>query len=126
MQSLDTNFNNLICKLYDPEQKLSLDEAVCGFKGRSKHKTYNPNKPDKYGIKSYMLCESNSGLVLRLEHALSNQKIIDIVKRFTNNLKSKNHIIYMDNFYTSINLTKDLATDKIHSVGTCRKNRGTS
>ena len=32
----------------------------------------------------------------------------------------------MDNFYTSLQLSRDLLNKKIHSVGTCRKNRGTS
>ena len=104
--------------LYNPHQFLSLDEATCPFKGRCRFKTYNPNKPDPYGIKSYALCESNTGYTLKLELATSGQRIFDIVTRFVENYKYKNHVVFMDNFYNKDDVQEALLKDKINSSGT--------
>ena len=40
---------------YTPEQNLSLDEGIMPYKGRLIIKTYNPMKPNKYGVKIYFL-----------------------------------------------------------------------
>ena len=39
--------------LYYPAQKLSLDKGTCAFKGRLGFKVYNPNKPNKWGIRLF-------------------------------------------------------------------------
>ncbi|CAL1540917.1 unnamed protein product, partial [Lymnaea stagnalis] len=50
--------------VYSPDQELAIDEAMCPFKGHLSFKVYNPNKPNKFGIKLYALCKSNSGYCL--------------------------------------------------------------
>ena len=49
-----------------PERDLSLDEMVVKWKGRSKFKMYNPNKPEKYHIKTFGLCDSITGYAYNL------------------------------------------------------------
>ena len=49
--------------IYVPDKNLSLDEGMMKWKGRLNIKVYNPNKPTKYGLKFYFLCESQSGYV---------------------------------------------------------------
>ena len=49
-----------------PGENLSLDEMVIKWKGRSKYKMYNPNKPEKYHIKTFGLCDSLTGYAYNL------------------------------------------------------------
>ena len=46
---------------YDPGRELSMDEGTCGWKGRLAFCTYNKNKPNKWGIKLFEVCDANNG-----------------------------------------------------------------
>ncbi|XP_014663936.1 PREDICTED: piggyBac transposable element-derived protein 4-like [Priapulus caudatus] len=50
---------------YVPHQEISVDEIMKGFKGRLSFKEYIPNKPKKWGIKIWSLCDSRNGFNLR-------------------------------------------------------------
>ncbi|GFO33696.1 PiggyBac transposable element-derived protein 4 [Plakobranchus ocellatus] len=54
------------CRAFYPFQELSLDEMVFGWKSRFKYKTYNPNKPAKYHVKTFGLCDSATSYVINL------------------------------------------------------------
>ena len=54
------------------------------------------------------------------------QKVNDIVCRFLDDFKGKNHIVFLDNFYTSKILQTNLLSKMIHSCGTLRCNRGST
>jgi hypothetical protein len=41
-----------------PGEHLSIDESICAFKGRILNRVYNKEKPNKFGIKIYALCDS--------------------------------------------------------------------
>ena len=47
--------------LWTPRQYISIDEGTVPFKGNIHFRVYNPNKPDKYGIKTFKLCDSTKG-----------------------------------------------------------------
>ena len=47
--------------IWVPRREISIDEGTIPFKGRLNFKVYNPNKPDKYGIKTYKVCDSTNG-----------------------------------------------------------------
>ena len=60
-EKIEPFLNMLINKFrsaFYPEKDLSLDEMVVKWKGRSKYKMYNSNKPEKYHIKTFGLCDS--------------------------------------------------------------------
>lgn len=44
-----------------PDKEICVDESVVKFKGRISFMTYNPNKPTKWGIRLYVLADSNNG-----------------------------------------------------------------
>ena len=50
-------------EVYTPGEHLALDEGMLKWRGRLVFRVYNPPKPDKYGMKAYIVCESNSGYV---------------------------------------------------------------
>ena len=49
------------CLKYNPHRKVSIDEAMVGFKGRSSLKQYMPMKPTKRGYRIWCLCDSSNG-----------------------------------------------------------------
>ena len=50
-----------------PMQHLSTDEGTIPFTGQIHFKIYNPNKPDKYRMKTFKLCHSSSGYCLKFD-----------------------------------------------------------
>ena len=49
---------------YMPERDISIDEGTLLWRGRLGFKVYNPNKPSRFGIKSYFLACSKTGVLL--------------------------------------------------------------
>ena len=47
--------------IWVPRQEISIDEGTIPFKGMVSFEVYNPNKPDKYVIKPYKVCDSTNG-----------------------------------------------------------------
>ena len=47
-------------KVWSPRKEIPNDEGTIPFKGRIHFKVYNPNKPDKYGIKTFKLSDSTN------------------------------------------------------------------
>ena len=45
--------------LYYPNQDLTVDESIIGYRGRCRYLQYNPNKPVKYGLKYFSLSKSD-------------------------------------------------------------------
>ncbi|XP_066937335.1 piggyBac transposable element-derived protein 4-like [Macrobrachium rosenbergii] len=88
---------------WQTERNVSLDEGLMPYKGRLSIKTYNPQKPSKYGIKLYMLCEAKSGYVIDfLTYGGSTSTLKDIVFTLMGPLLDKGYHVFMDNYYNSI------------------------
>ncbi|CAH4029594.1 unnamed protein product [Pieris brassicae] len=118
------------------DQRLSIDEQMCATKMSHYIKQYMPNKPHKWGFKLYLIC-SLQGYAHRFEvysGGGSKNNILpgepdlgesgNTVVRLTRMVpRNVNHIIYFDNFYTSVPLVTYLAKEGIFSLGTVRVNR---
>lgn len=110
---------------YQPPEHLSLDEGVLAWRGRLSFKTYNPNKPDKYGVKGYIVADGVSGYVWRYQvYHGDGRKLIEIVESLLEPARGLGHSVYMDNYYNSVKLCQKLKEQGIDSVGTLRANRG--
>ena len=48
---------------YSPMQNLAVDESIMPFRGRVAWRQFIHNKPERYGMKMYALCESKSGYI---------------------------------------------------------------
>ena len=114
-------------------QMLSVDEQIVPFKGHSGLKQYNPNKPHKWGYKIFILCDSH-GLVHNFEiytgKIYPSREMPDIGPSGNIVLKlaeviprDKNHVLFFDNWFTSLKLLCTLHSQGIHSTGTIRSNR---
>lgn len=127
--------NNFICKSqenYKPDQDLSLDEGMIPAKNRLSIKQYIASKPVKWGIKSFLLCESKTGYVYNVEVYAGKTRGLfvpeigatgSVVARLTTCVESQNYKLYMDRYYNSPGLSRYLLERKIHSCGTIMTNR---
>lgn len=52
--------NSKFSEYFIPGKNICVDESVVKFKGRVAFITYNPNKPTKWGIKIFVLADSET------------------------------------------------------------------
>ena len=79
------------------------------FRGKVHFKVYNPDKPKKYGVKSYQLCDSNNGYCCMFEiytgvnpdPPSAKDKMYDLVMRLMQPYLNVGSCLYADNYYTS-------------------------
>ena len=119
--------------VYTPEQNIAIDESLLLWKGRLAMKQYIPLKRARFGLKSYLLCESGSGYMwkefthigpaMQLEQSNDNLKTSRIVMTLLHDLLGKGYTVYMDNYYTSPTLFRELIANNTDAVGTVRLNR---
>lgn len=120
-------------KIYSPKRELCIDESMVLWRGRLLFRQYMKDKRHPYGVKLYELCES-SGIVLKVQiyagkavtkistdqgTSITAQVVLDLMNGFLN----KGHILYADNFYNSVSLTKTMAEQLTYICGTLRSNR---
>ena len=119
-------FNNKFFQAYKPERDLALDENLCAWSGRGGSKVYLPLKPIKYGLKFYAICESTTGYACSLStyNKKNSEKNVDMIKKLVQKYQGYNHHLYMDNFYTSLNVFDMLFELGIYACGTLRDGRG--
>ena len=124
---------------YKASQMLSLDEACIAFKGRHMDRVYNASKPNKWHFKLFSLNCAMTGYCLDFfMHQLKDPKFNDPrypalmsktaypVMRlvFMNDkYRNKNHILFTDNWYTSIFVVCQLLLCGIYFIGTVLSNR---
>lgn len=109
---------------------------MCSTKIAHFLKQYLPNKPHKWGYKLFVLC-SLMGYAYRFEiysgqDSKKDKPADEPDLGVTNNVvlrlarvipRMRNHIVFFDNFYTSLPLVYYLAKQGIHCVGTVQQNR---
>lgn len=127
------HFNNTMEKIYSPKRELCIDESMVLWRGRLLFRQYMKEKRHPYGVKFYELCES-SGIVLKIQiyagksaatitteqgTSITAKVVLDLMDGFLN----KGYILYADNFYNSVSLTKTLTAQSTYLCGTLRSNR---
>ena len=60
---LVTNFQNT----FHPGKNIAIDEAMVAWRGPLSFRIYNPDKPDRFGIKVFELCDSATAHCCNLE-----------------------------------------------------------
>ena len=112
-------------ELYHPEQNISIDEGSLLWRGRLSFRVFNPMKPIRYSILSYILSESKSGYCYSLRpYCGQYSSLADTVTALLGALKDKGHHLYMDNYYNSVVLCTKLLELNTHICGTLRPCRG--
>src|SRR6218665_265623 len=118
---------------YIPNENVAIDESLLLWKGRLSMKQYIPLKRARFGIKIYALSESDSGYIwnafihigtaMQLREAVDGLKSSRIVLTLAEDLFGKGYCIFLDNWYSSPALYRQLALNKTDAVGTVRLNR---
>uniref|UniRef100_A0A8C6TMA0 PiggyBac transposable element-derived protein domain-containing protein n=1 Tax=Neogobius melanostomus TaxID=47308 RepID=A0A8C6TMA0_9GOBI len=112
-------------EMYQPGQNICIDEGMMQWRGRLSFKVYNPQKPVKYGIKSYVLCDSATGYCFNMQPYVGEARTLpEIVFSLLDRLTGNGYTLYMDNFYNSIALSERLLEAQTNLCGTLRKTRG--
>lgn len=123
-------FNKRMSELYYPTKNIVIDESMMLWRGRLRFRQYMKGKKNKYGLKFYALADQ-SGVILKLHlyggasdvivgglnHV--NKVVMHLIKEYLN----VGHHLFMDNFYTSVNLIEDLYYKNTYCTGTLRKFR---
>ena len=96
-------------------------------------KQYNKNKLDKWGYKVFVLSEAISGYVLKFTPYVgkvpgeeNNDGILHshrVVRNLMNSFRGKGHELYIDSYYTGIELAEELVESQIRVCGTVNTNR---
>ncbi|XP_007548905.1 piggyBac transposable element-derived protein 4-like [Poecilia formosa] len=115
---------------YHPKRELAVDERMVATKAKTNMTQYMKNKPNKWGLKLFVLAESVSGYTVSFslytgknsqsEHGLSYDVVMSLIQP---SYLGTGYHIYMDNFYTSPTLLMDLARAKFGACGTYRESR---
>lgn len=128
----------LCCKQFqetlEPGEELVIDESMVPWRGRLVFRQYLPAKSHKYGVKLYKIC-TPEGYTYDLRvyagkngptntvAVNSNGHTYNICMELLEKVINSGRIIYMDNFYSSVKLCKDLLERQTYTCGTLRSNR---
>ncbi|MCG8074811.1 MAG: hypothetical protein JAY75_01030 [Candidatus Thiodiazotropha taylori] len=115
---------------YNPNQNVSVDEAMVKFRGRLSFRQYLPAKPTKYGIKVWMRADPTNGYTNEFqvytgregnnrEVGLATRVVLDLTRRIWGHF----HIVNTDNYFTSPELAHQLLRHDTYLRGTVRNNR---
>ncbi|XP_061637356.1 piggyBac transposable element-derived protein 4-like [Phyllopteryx taeniolatus] len=112
-------------EMYQPGQNICIDEGMMLWRGRVSFRVYNPKKPVKYGIKSYILCDSATGYCFNMQPDVGEVRTTsEIVFSLLDRLAGHGYTLYMDDSYNSVPLCELLLGAETNVCGTLRKNRG--
>ena len=129
-------FLDLIIPLFQqcltPGRNISIDEAMIAFRGRIFFRQYIRGKPEPWGIKAYVLSESDTGYMYNLViyYGRETQLICtehnhttNVVLTLMNPLAGLGYDLYTDRFYTSPLLASELLKVNTTLTGTVMCNR---
>ena len=119
---------------FQPYQRLCIDESLLLYKGRLSFKQYIPSKRSRFGIKSFILSDCETGFVQDLIIYAGSSIMVDtenldigksgaIVETLMKPHLGKGHILYVDNWYASPALLKFLHNNGTNACGTVTKRR---
>lgn len=120
------------CRLtYVPGENLTADEQLFPSKTRCPFLQYMPNKPDKFGIKFWLLVDVDSKFLCNgfpylgkddlrpRDETLPESVIMKLMEPF----QKKGRNVTTDNFFTTVKLGKKLKSNGTSIVGTIRRSR---
>jgi len=121
-----------------PGPDIAIDETTVAFKGRVAFRMYNPQKPTKWGLRVYVLADSDTGYVsvfepyygretteslVRPDLNFTSRIVIHLCQQLQSKTNAVGYHLYTDRFYTGYQLALELLNMKIHTTGTIQRNR---
>ena len=119
------DLTHLFTTNYYPTKNIAIGEGLVPWKGN----THHPDNPDKFGIKSYQLCDQ-TGYCCKYELYTGKRGCVseqgatyDLCMRLMDTYLNRGHHLYVDDFYTSPLLFAHLYEQGTGACGTLRTNR---
>jgi hypothetical protein len=120
--------------VFVPHQELSLDETLLRAFGRMKFKVRIITKAARYGIKLYVVTDARTAFVLGVlvytgkftyadTMSESSKKTVQVVQKLCEPFRGSYRTLYVDRFYSSVDLVKELEDMQLYTTGTILSNR---
>ena len=120
IQTLLDRLCPLFERMYTPAQQIAVYELVISFKGRVAFCQYLKGKPHPWGIKAFVLSDSNTGYLQWVCVYFGKEtQLVDIDLPFQN----RGYDLYVDRFYSSPLLARELKKVGITVTGAFQSNR---
>ena len=125
-------FKGRCLSLYQPRKNVAIDERMVKSRHRSGIRQYIKDKPTKWGIKLWVLADSSNGYTIDFNvyigraagrEVSANGLGYDVVMKLMDPFFDQGYHLYVDNFYTSVTLFKDLFARGVAATGTILENR---
>jgi hypothetical protein len=132
IRSVFHKFTDNCSSVYVPNFSLTVDEQLMPLKSRCPFIMFMANKPDKFGLKFWLLVEVKTKYIIAMIPYLGKSDqprppgrslSEDVVLRLAASIQKKGYNLTMDNFFTSLNLAKQLQAQGTSVVGTMRECR---
>ena len=112
---------------FTPNGYFTIDESMVKWKGRLAWRQFMPNKPIRFGMKVWSLCDSVTGYMFNFQIYIGKVKgkpernlSSRVVKDLLEPLNFSFAWVCFDNFYTGYELLQDLVGKNIYAWGTVR------
>jgi hypothetical protein len=130
MGSVFDMWEQKLAQPFIPYEYVTVDETLVPFRGRCSFKQYMPSKPAKYGLKFWCLCDAQTAYCLHMRPYLGTDhgatRATGLGKKVVLDLTEKldaGRTVVTDNFFTSLELLRELRARNLGLIGTMRKNR---
>ena len=117
-------------KLFQPFQNICTDERMVRNKGPYSFRQCIRDKPTKWGMKLWVLADSSIGYTYDFDVYLGTSTATsgfglayDVVMNLVKSIVNEGYHLFFDNFYTSVQLMRDLVGKGIRACGTIITNR---
>ncbi len=127
IRPLLTTLQSTFSTSFLPPRNMTIDECMVGFKGRSGIKQYVKGKPVKWGYKVWAVVSDNYLLNFQVyegkgdshEQGLAHHVVMSLTQPW----HGQQHLLFMDNFFSSPALYDALQRVGMRACGTVRLNR---
>jgi hypothetical protein len=113
--------------MYNLNCEVSVDEAMIKFHGQHFGSVGAPNKPCKRGFKVFVLADAHEGYLYNYIVYLRKKRETGLTQRIVEdlmaNLVGRHHIVFVDKFYTSIDLALSLLNKGTYINGSFNTSR---
>ncbi|UYV84414.1 hypothetical protein LAZ67_X002054 [Cordylochernes scorpioides] len=123
--------SNKFLSIFKPSKNIAIDESTVGYKRKISFKTYNPQKPRKWGLRTIFIYsfipyygKLTTDSLIRSDLSFTSRIVLFLFENIRIKYPDlKGMHIYTDRFYTNAPLAQELSLFKCHLTGTINPGR---
>ncbi len=133
---LVSEFTDMLCENYsryfECGDYIDIDEMCIRFKGRHSFRFFIPSKPARYHFRAYCLSDQSGYLYCFYlyrgtrdhEQTIYSASAFSVAKLTDSDVfRNKNHLLFVDNYFMSLEVVQICQSRGIHCIGTCKLKR---